>query len=75
MLIAIINLRDAQSTVNLIAFAQALTVLGLPALALTLIYLGTRPDLTGERKVPRWILTLALLAARTATVVLGKMGL
>ncbi len=80
MIIAIINLRDAQSTVNLIAFAQALTVLGLPALALTLLYLGTRPELTGDRKVPRWIIVLAVLgffvscivAIRTGIAVVGK---
>ena len=82
MIIAIINLRDAQSTVNLIAFAQALTVLGLPALALALLYLGTRSELTGIRKVPRWIIILAILgfivscivATRTAILVLEKVG-
>ncbi len=82
MLIAIINLQDAQSTVSLITFAQALTVLGLPALALTLLYLGSRPDLTGERKVPGWILGLGTLgflvacylATRTAGVVMDKLA-
>ena len=82
MIIAMINLRDAESTVNLIAFAQALTVLGLPALALALIYLGTRADLVAERKVPRWIISLAVLgfliscavATRTALLVLDKIG-
>ncbi len=81
MIIAMINLRDADSTVNLIAFAQALTVLGLPALALSLIYLGTRPELTGNRRVPRWILFLAVaglvvacaVATRTAMVVYDKL--
>lgn len=82
MIIAIINLRDEQSTVALISFAQALTVLGLPALALALLYLGTRPDLTGERRVPRWIIILGILgfivacflAARIAHVVWDKIG-
>lgn len=82
LVIALINLQNPENTVNLITFAQALTVLGLPALALTLLYLGSRPDLTGERQVPRWILALALigflvacyLATRTAGVVLGKLG-
>lgn len=82
LVIALFNLSDAKSTVNLITFAQALTVLGLPALALALLYLGTRPDLTGERKVPRWILILGwmgfvvalVLAIRTTMVVLEKLG-
>ncbi len=82
MIIAILHLRDADSTVNLIIFAQSLTVLGLPVLALTLLYLGSRPDLTGDRRVPRWILGLggvgfvvALgLAYRLILAVLTKLG-
>jgi Mn2+/Fe2+ NRAMP family transporter len=49
------------STVMLITFAQALTVAGVPALALALIYLGTRPELTGERAIPRPVLGLAIV--------------
>jgi hypothetical protein len=45
----------------LITIAQSLTVLGIPAQAATLLYLGTRPELIGERKVPRWILVLAAI--------------
>ena len=82
LVVALLNLSDADSTVNLITFAQALTVLGIPALALALLYLGTRPDLTGERKVPGWILKLCglgfvvalALAARTTMAVLDKIG-
>ena len=82
LVVALFNLSDAASTVNLITFAQALTVLGLPALALALLYLGTRPDLTGERKVPRWILNLGwvgfivalALAGRTVVAVLENLG-
>ena len=61
MLVAIVSLMKEGSVVHLITFAQALTVLGIPVLALALIYLGTRPELTGERKVPRWILSSAIL--------------
>lgn len=61
MSIAIASLASKDSTVNLITLAQALTVLGIPALALALIYLGTRRELVGPRKVPRWILALAVL--------------
>ena len=82
LIVALFNLSDAASTVNLITFAQSLTVLGLPALALALLYLGTRPDLTGERKVPRWIISLGwvgfivalALAVRTSVAVLEKLG-
>ena len=83
LVVALLNLSDAKSTVNLITFAQALTVLGLPALAAALLYLGTRPDLTGERKVPAWIINLGwaglvvavALAIRTTIAVLDKLGL
>ena len=83
LVVALLNLSDAKSTVNLITFAQALTVLGLPALAAALLYLGTRPDLTGERKVPAWIINLGwaglvvavALAVRTTIAVLDKLGL
>ncbi|MEX0772740.1 MAG: divalent metal cation transporter [Balneolales bacterium] len=59
---------------EVITFAQALTVLGLPVLALAMIYLVTRPDLTGPRAVPMWMkivlvigfIVVVLLAARTA---------
>ncbi len=83
LVVALLNLSDAKSTVNLITFAQALTVLGIPALAAALLYLGTRPDLTGERKVPAWIINLGwaglvvavALAIRTTIAVLEKLGL
>ncbi len=71
-----------ESTVTLITIAQALTVLGLPALAAALIYLGTRPELTGDRRVPRWILTLSIVgffaacyvSSRLATTVYQKLN-
>ncbi len=80
--VAILSLAGAKGTVGLITFAQALTVLGLPALALALLYLGTRPELSGEKKIPRWILGLGcagllvacVLAVRTAAIVYGKIA-
>ncbi len=83
MIIAISSIAwGEESTVTLITLAQALTVLGIPALAAALVYLGTRKELTGERKVPSWILVLSsagfliscLLAVRTAQVVWEKIG-
>jgi Mn2+/Fe2+ NRAMP family transporter len=41
-----------------ITVSQASTVLGLPALALALLYLATRQDLTGKRRVPRWMIAM-----------------
>ena len=61
MFVGMAGLAQKDSTVLLITLAQAFTVLGIPALALALVYLGTRKDLTGERKVPTPIIGLAIL--------------
>ena len=61
MFVAIASLAKQGSTVHLITLAQALTVLGIPALAAALIYLGTRKELIGERQVPKPILVLAII--------------
>jgi Mn2+/Fe2+ NRAMP family transporter len=82
MSVALWSLSGATGTVKLITFAQALTVLGLPMLAAALLYLGTRKDLTGERKVPRWILgtctfgfvVACILAVRTTMIVWSKIA-
>ena len=74
MLIALFNLQDAKiGSVTLITVAQALTVIGLPALALSLIYLGTRPELTGNRRVPPWIIILAIAGFIVACVLAVRM--
>lgn len=72
MTIALISGGTAPSEV--ITFAQALTILGLPILSLGMIYLVTRPELTGERAFPIWMkvvliigfMVILLLAVRTA---------
>ncbi|MCA9070078.1 MAG: divalent metal cation transporter, partial [Planctomycetaceae bacterium] len=82
MSIAIASFASKDSTVNLIILAQALTILGLPALGFALIYLGTRRELTGPRKVPRWILAVAIvgflvscgLAVQTVGTVYDKLN-
>ena len=61
MCVAIASVAREGSTVHLITIAQACTVFGMPALAAALIYLGTRKELTGSRRVPRWMLGLAIL--------------
>ena len=79
MTIAIISL-GSQGALPVILLAQALTVLGLPTLGFALIYLGTRPQLTGDRKVPQKILitcfigflVACLVALRTALIIYEK---
>ena len=58
MSIAIVSIAMDMSVVNVITVAQASTVLGLPALAAALVYMGTRPELTGERAIPRWMIVM-----------------
>jgi Mn2+/Fe2+ NRAMP family transporter len=82
MCVAIASVAQEGSTVHLITIAQACTVLGIPALAAALIFLGTRRELTGARKVPKWIIVLAvigflvscLLACLTANKVYEKLN-
>ncbi len=82
MSVAIASLAKEGSTVNLITIAQALTVLGIPALAAALIYLGTRKELQGNRKIPKGIIIVAIigfcvacvLAAMTAVKVYDKLN-
>lgn len=80
--VAMMSLVREGSTVLLITIAQALTVLGIPALAGALLYLGTRKELTGERRIPPVILWLAgagfvvscVLACLTAVKVCEKLA-
>lgn len=79
--VAMMSLAKEGSTVLLITIAQAMTVLGLPALAGALVYLGTRKDLEGEKKVPSSIVVIASIgffvscgfACLTAMKVYGKL--
>jgi Mn2+/Fe2+ NRAMP family transporter len=59
MVIAIAVKTVKFNTGNLIIFAQALTVLGNPLLAGVMLWLATRKDLTGDRKIPLWMKILA----------------
>ncbi|MGB7344593.1 MAG: divalent metal cation transporter [Pirellulaceae bacterium] len=68
MCVAIASMAGSGSTVHLITLAQALTVLGIPALAASLIYLGTRAELTGPRKVPTWMIAIASIGFCIACV-------
>jgi manganese transport protein len=61
MLIASVCILADVKPVAAITVAQASTVMGLPALAAALLYLGTRPELTGDRRIARWMLGAAFL--------------
>ncbi|MCA9016426.1 MAG: hypothetical protein KDA77_13925, partial [Planctomycetaceae bacterium] len=60
--------------VGLIIFAQSLTVLGIPMLAIAMLWLATRADMKGENAIPAWmkilgfigLISSVLLALRTA---------
>jgi manganese transport protein len=67
-------LRGKESIVYVITLAQALTVLGMPALALAMIYLGTRKELSGEKAVPRWLIVLAWISLALACVLAVRLG-
>lgn len=68
MAVAIASLKNEGSTVHLIMIAQALTVLGIPALAAALIYLGTRNELKHERRISRGLVILAVIGFGVACV-------
>lgn len=66
---------DKQGTANLITFAQSLTVVGLPALALALLYLGSlrRPDGEGRVATP-WLTIMAVLGLLVSCALAGKLA-
>lgn len=73
--IAILIKTQDVSIVGLIIFAQALTVLGGPVLAFSLMYLATRPEMTGERRVPAWIMSVGWCACLiTLAMAIKKAG-
>ena len=74
MVVAIAGLQNKESVVPLITLAQACTVVGLPALAAALLYLGTRPELTGARKVPKPILVTATIGFFVACLLMVLLG-
>ena len=71
MVIAIFSKMDGDSTVHLITIAQALTVVGAPALAIALMYLATRPEMNGERAIPKGYIYLGFAAIVVSCVLSG----
>lgn len=61
--------------VTLIIMAQSATVLGLPALALTLIFLASRRRADGKRVAPMWLLLVASTAIPITLALAIRTGL
>ncbi|MFK7777025.1 MAG: Nramp family divalent metal transporter [Gimesia sp.] len=78
MAVAIYTKMMGHKPVGLIIFAQSLTVLGIPMLAIAMLWLATRADMKGENKIPAWmkilgfigLLSSVFLALRTAVKLL-----
>ena len=65
--VAIATLAQKESTVGLITIAQALTVFGIPSLAMVLIYLGFQAKFENH-KIPDWMMLLAILGLIVACI-------
>lgn len=70
MLVAVYVEMYGKKPVNLIIFAQAMTVVGMPALAIAMLRLATLSDLRGEKAVP-WILKFVALVALVIVIFLA----
>jgi Mn2+/Fe2+ NRAMP family transporter len=74
MVAAIFSISTGTSTINIIVFAQALTVLGVPVLALAILFLAMRAKARATGLIPFWMklfcaltsVLMIVLAFRTA---------
>lgn len=66
MLVAIATVYAGANSINVIVFAQALTVLGVPALAFLMLYLGVRAGRDQGHRVPTAIMAIAMLGGVVA---------
>ncbi len=57
MIVALLALRTGEKPITLIIFGQALTVLGNPLMALTLLWLANQKDIMGDRR-NSWIINI-----------------
>jgi len=60
--------------VGLVVFAQALVVVGFPLLAVSMLYLATRPELVGKRAVPAWMKWTAALGLLVVLASTGRLA-
>ncbi|QDT30637.1 Divalent metal cation transporter MntH [Gimesia panareensis] len=63
---------EGEKPVNLIIFAQSLTVLGIPMLAIAMLWLATRPDMKGENAIPFWMKFLGFIGLITSILLAGR---
>lgn len=69
---AVAALYRENSTVTLITLAQALTVVGLPAVAASLVYLATRPDIRARGAIPPWLIGMAVISLAVSVFVASR---
>ena len=69
MVVGVLSISTGLSRVTMIVIAQALTVVGVPALALALIYLGALKHRENRQAVPRWILVAATAGLLTTSLI------
>src|SRR5690606_37767956 len=74
MIVAISIRWTGESPVQLIIFAQSVTVLGNPLLAGTMIWLATRPDIKAKHLIPNWLLGLTILGFVLVVILAAQQG-
>ena len=82
MLVAMLALRTGEKPVNLIIFGQALTVVGNPLMAATMLWLANQKDIMGERRNKLVLnilgglgfLVVLLMAVRVLIIVVLKLS-
>lgn len=60
--------------VGLVVFAQAMVVIGFPLLAASMLYMATRPELSGERRIPRPLIAIAVLGLLVVLLSAGRLA-
>lgn len=73
----------AEDRVGLVVFAQAMVVIGLPLLAISMLYLAIKPGVTAEGVIPLWmkvvaavgVLVVVISARKAAIAVAVKIAL
>ncbi len=68
MVVGVLGILSKENRDSLMLVAQALTVFGIPALGLAMLYLATRPELQGERRVPQGLKAIAWVGISLAIV-------
>ena len=68
MVVGVLGILSKENRDSLMLVAQALTVFGIPALGLAMLYLATRPELKGGRRVPQLLKAIAWVGISLAIV-------